>query len=783
MPMLPVKIAKKRKGDDFIVQPGLRDNTILPSSGGSSASGITLDYSAVNTQGGGFDNGVPWNYADDEDERERMLQEDQDVEMYDGWRNIRPGIEILPVNELLVSERAIARVLQEIQEGRPSYSLNKPLLVREVGGRNKKVLEEGHHRLVQGLIHGLKFFPVATMDVPEGTFGFSQAQQDPFVFEDTPFGGLERFADEDTLKQLASKTNFTNDTIEVNEAEDLYSYTRETPSSLTKEPTDTAQNSYVGHSEEGFPFRHNLDYGSTVRTAGTLNLPQYSDLDRYNQSLNPRNEATPPFDIFETHFTDDEVETTEDEEDEVEVKEKKAYPDYAPYEGMDGLYEYVMERNDSNTTPSFDIWNVYYVDDDGYVKPRKDKPHKKEAFVKTAVNYDSNPVIQNLVKIPEIKSLLDQQASGYVDEIKVTTPSADVAQTQQKLQQQPGQAPIKLEQPTGSPYGHVWVGEDPTTHQKKPLDRIVRIDRVTDAWGTLVTIIHEISHHRHPDWGESQVQSEAERLASTVKQYLEPKNAFTTSKQVLFVKNNLDNLSMVKCAVADTFSKQVIGLQHHSSLRADAGMVFPYPIPSFLAFHMGTVKFPIDIVFADKDNKIIKICRNCQPGSTEIYSCANASKVIEVVGSFCAFHDIDIGDRVFEADDKVYKQENFIKYILNRIQEVKIKEQKHLNMEDWNIRIVLDKDDTTRKFMRVDWSNEDYNSKKAELIVYPNPILIRAALKKMSLGKLVRHALLHILAGKKEELPDSKEHRLITKKLFKEARAEELAKRATNKSG
>lgn len=399
------------------------------------------------------------------------------------------------------------------------------------------------------------------------------------------------------------------------------------------------------------------------------------------------------------------------------------------------------------------------------------------------VENDPSGIINKLMDIPQVRSLIEQTASSYADKIIVTTPSQDIQQTQQRIQQDPKLKDIKLEQPTGSPYGHVFTYQDTQTHQHRPLDKIVRIDRITDMYGTLVTVLHECLHLRHPQNSESQVQSEAERLASTVKQYLEPKNAFTTSKQVLFVKNNLDNLSMVKCAVADTFSKQVIGLQHHSSLRADAGMVFPYPIPSFLAFHMGTVKFPIDIVFADKDNKIIKICRNCQPGSTEIYSCANASKVIEVVGSFCAFHDIDIGDRVFEADDKVYKQENFTKYILNRIQEVKIKEQKHLNMEDWNIRIVLDKDDTTRKFMRVDWSNEDYNSKKAELIVYPNPILIRAALKKMSLGKLVRHALLHILAGKKEELPDSKEHRLITKKLFKEARAEELAKRATNKSG
>ena len=1285
-------ILSKHKKPTTMVRPGMSDSALMPSGGGSSSSGITLDYSAINL--GGVDNGVPYNHADDEDERERLLQADQDVEMYDGWRNIKPGIEILPVNELLVSERVIARVLREIQEGRPSHSLNKPLLVREIGSTKKKVLEEGHHRLVQGLIHGLKFFPAAIMDVPEGTFGFSQAQQDPFVFEDTLFGGLERFADEDTLKQLAATTNFTDDTVEVNEADDkektdeiarlviriryidrlddelwqkqkegqlkfddlmtlmlfdldgeipdeitekgdvdalytlvsywldqlrqvetdnlarvlgvsyedaakyvehndmsnvddgssnkisdtakriikltttyrrlnqlgdliekarwkgtskfddlvelaltldaeipnkimdtqnvealyylllfaidkhktnigdetaklmgvtpenaylylnrpgmievnnaadLYSLTRETPSSLTKIPTETAQNSYVGRSEDMFPLRHNLDYGSSISTNAFLNIPQYSDPNMYEQTgESPRNTMEPEFNIFEQYFTDDEVEVPEEDEDEIEVKEKKAFPDWPQYNGS-GLYEYVVERQDSNTTPHFDQWNTYAADDkedvpyvcprceediktqaellghmttrhdmkpdtaEKYVehavkehdkavhkkqleqaepyemstdkgfrgmlervlrdmrdvlgiatpdmskeeerannildktaksyggislwgkirhgwgfaffhlrdalefvrrvgtsevadllpvsvqpktlhvermyktvlpekrlyvvvvpnivsvtskinnaddKPLKFKPddivatihdpnvrgmilpgHKmmrdrvfvpvreliwykgtgnpelvnyaeieqpriqwmpenqlklvegekwerhyfdaakqypryrfvgdktndiveahdteetivKEAFLKTAVTYDSNPVIQDLIKIPQVKSLIDQQASGFVDEIKVTTPSADISQTQQKIQQQPGQPPTKLDPISGDPYGHVWISQDPTTHQKKPLDKIVRIDKVTDAWGTLVTVLHEITHHRHPDWSESQVQTEAEHLAATVKQFMEPKNASDT-RSVVFVKNNLNSLPVVRCELAGSYQKQVVGLQLHSSLRPDAGMVFNYARPSYLTFHMGKVAFPIDIVFADKDNEIIKIYRNCQPGSQEIYSCANATKVIEVVGSFCAFYDIDVGDHVFEADDEVYKKHDFTKYIFNRIQDVKLAQQKDLGMEDWNIRIVMEKDVSSHRFLKVDWSTDDYAIKKAEIIVNPNPLLIRAALKKMSLSKLVRHALLHILAGQKGELPEDKEHTLITKHLFKEARVNELVKRAT----
>jgi hypothetical protein len=181
---------------------------------------------------------------------------------------------------------------------------------------------------------------------------------------------------------------------------------------------------------------------------------------------------------------------------------------------------------------------------------------------------------------------------------------------------------------------------------------------------------------------------------------------------------------------------------------------------------MGKVAFPIDIIFANANNQILKIYRNCLPNSAEFYSCANASKVIEVVGSFCTFHDLDVGDQVFEADDELYKQEDFSKYILQRLQIIKVDQQERLGMKDWNIKIVMKHEPDSRRFLKVTWTPEDYMFKKADILVNPDPLLISAALKKMPLDKLVRHSLLHILAGEKSELPEEKENELITSKLF-----------------
>lgn len=391
----------------------------------------------------------------------------------------------------------------------------------------------------------------------------------------------------------------------------------------------------------------------------------------------------------------------------------------------------------------------------------------KQAFVKTALTYPSNPIIQKLTSIPQIKALIEQHASGYVDEIKITTPATDIQQTQEKIKQDPNLSNVKLEQPSGSPYGHIFVYKDPTTHQPKALDRIARIDQITDEWNTLIVILHEISHARHPDWSESQVQTEAEQLAGKVKQYLTSK---TASKQMMFFTSNL-SMPIINCEVADTFSKQVMGLQKHSSLTPDSGMLFPYKQPSHLNFHMGQVSFPIDIIFADYNGQILKIDRNCKPGSQEIYSCSNASKVIEVMGSLCAFHDINVGDHIFDANDK----KDFTKYVLEAIREIKIAEQKRLGMEKWNIRVVMTDDPDTRNFMIVDWTPKDYKLNKADIIINPNPKLIKAAIKDFKLDELVRHSLLHILAGYKKELPDDKEKELITSKMFKEAYNKQLS--------
>lgn len=87
-----------------------------------------------------------------------------------------------------------------------------------------------------------------------------------------------------------------------------------------------------------------------------------------------------------------------------------------------------------------------------------------------------------------------------------------------------------------------------------------------------------------------------------------------------------------ECDVAKTTQERVDGLQVYSKLEKNAGLVFPYDRPTDVSFHMGSVGYPIDIIFIDDESKIKKICKNIQPGSPGIYACAGISHVLEISG-------------------------------------------------------------------------------------------------------------------------------------------------------
>lgn len=97
------------------------------------------------------------------------------------------------------------------------------------------------------------------------------------------------------------------------------------------------------------------------------------------------------------------------------------------------------------------------------------------------------------------------------------------------------------------------------------------------------------------------------------------------------------------CDVAESVQDKVAGLQVYDSLKESHGLLFKYSRAQDVIYHMGTVSFPIDILFINERNQIKKICRNIQPGTLATFGCANVKNVLEIPGGLSDRLGIGIG--------------------------------------------------------------------------------------------------------------------------------------------
>ena len=100
------------------------------------------------------------------------------------------------------------------------------------------------------------------------------------------------------------------------------------------------------------------------------------------------------------------------------------------------------------------------------------------------------------------------------------------------------------------------------------------------------------------------------------------------------------------CDVANGYREKFDGLQVYSRLKSNAGLLFPYKRPTDVLYHMGKVRYPIDILFIGDDNRIKKIYKDIPPGSLGTFGSGNTLNVLEISGSLCDRLGIAIGNRV-----------------------------------------------------------------------------------------------------------------------------------------
>jgi uncharacterized membrane protein (UPF0127 family) len=99
--------------------------------------------------------------------------------------------------------------------------------------------------------------------------------------------------------------------------------------------------------------------------------------------------------------------------------------------------------------------------------------------------------------------------------------------------------------------------------------------------------------------------------------------------------------------IADTPSKREMGLQYRHDLAADRGMIFLFPAESQQSFWMKNTPLPLDMIFINRERKIVGIVEQTVPFSLDPRSVGAPSQyVLEINGGLAKRHGIKAGDAV-----------------------------------------------------------------------------------------------------------------------------------------
>ncbi|MFA5338442.1 MAG: DUF192 domain-containing protein [Candidatus Omnitrophota bacterium] len=90
--------------------------------------------------------------------------------------------------------------------------------------------------------------------------------------------------------------------------------------------------------------------------------------------------------------------------------------------------------------------------------------------------------------------------------------------------------------------------------------------------------------------------------------------------------------------VARTFLQKLIGLMFRASILSDAALIFH----NVNSIHMFFMRFPIDVIYLNRDNKVLKIKHSLKPW--RMSSCIRAKATIELPSRKARETATEIGD-------------------------------------------------------------------------------------------------------------------------------------------
>lgn len=121
---------------------------------------------------------------------------------------------------------------------------------------------------------------------------------------------------------------------------------------------------------------------------------------------------------------------------------------------------------------------------------------------------------------------------------------------------------------------------------------------------------------------------------------------FTKEGDLTFLKKGSKKvLHKIGIEVSDEDRERAQGLMYRSHMNDTEGMIFIFPVSEPQSFWMKNTKIPLDIIYVNEKNEIVKIYKMTKPfNTTSLPSGKNAIYVVEINGGLTDKFGISEGD-------------------------------------------------------------------------------------------------------------------------------------------
>ena len=120
---------------------------------------------------------------------------------------------------------------------------------------------------------------------------------------------------------------------------------------------------------------------------------------------------------------------------------------------------------------------------------------------------------------------------------------------------------------------------------------------------------------------------------------------FTKDGELSIFKND-SLIQTIDVEFAKNEMERSLGLMYRSSMDEHQGMWFIFPEEAPRSFYMRNTEISLDIIYLDKDKKVVSIAKNARPyDETSLPSEKPAMYVLEINGGLADKWGIDKGDR------------------------------------------------------------------------------------------------------------------------------------------